>query len=327
MASSMETVMSEVHVQACPPACGWWSSSFRVAPLAAADVPSSSDDSGRETFPPVGEHVDSDGDLDPPRRVDKPEDDQETDQLTIYHFGATCLRDVGLQVWRGSLLLGDLALHVASDMEGTVCVELGSGTGLTGLLLARAGTRRVYITDIGQAVLANCECNVRANCHPPIPSDAVKVRELDWRSLPGNEGRQNDAGAASSAGDAAFRWTADDLSELHAAQALFAGDTIYGDDMTDAFLECIGALLCLPSRPMLYLAMEKRWNFTLADMDSRAPAFDHFMRHLGLPTLARTRLEQQRTLVATQLDVDSVPQRLEYERGKELELWTFQLLA
>lgn len=54
-------------------------------------------------------------------------------------------------------------------------MELGSGTGLTGLLLARAGTRRVYITDIGQAVLANCECNVRANCHPPIPSDAIKV--------------------------------------------------------------------------------------------------------------------------------------------------------
>lgn len=49
-------------------------------------------------------------------------------------------------------------------------------------------------------------------------------------------------------------------------QVIFAGDTIYDDQLTEAFLRCSARLLQLPRMPVLFVAMEKRWNFTLRDM-------------------------------------------------------------
>lgn len=43
---------------------------------------------------------------------------------------------VGLQVWRGALLLADYILHNQQQFTGQNVVELGSGVGLTGVAAA-----------------------------------------------------------------------------------------------------------------------------------------------------------------------------------------------
>eukprot|EP00899_Mesostigma_viride_P016026 jgi/Mesvir1/24424/Mv11083-RA.2 len=89
--------------------------------------------------------------------------------VTIWHAMATELDDVGLQVWNGSLLLADFVLHHSAHCPGSDArvlfprgikvLELGAGTGLVGLMLAKVAAR-VYLTDIGIDVVENCRRNV-----------------------------------------------------------------------------------------------------------------------------------------------------------------------
>ena len=106
--------------------------------------------------------------------------------------------------------------------------------------------------------------------------------------------------------------------------------------------------------------MEKRWCFTLRDMDSCAPAFDHFLGFLEVAadgegggcsggsvagasgtqpgaqgaaasdadeTARRSVAQSPKLLRGRRLDVDSVLQRLQgYDRGPDLELWELTLL-
>ena len=116
----------------------------------------------------------------------------------------------------------------------------------------------------------------------------------------------------------------------------------------------------LPAAPArVILAMEKRWCFTLRDMDSCAPAFDHFLGFLevaanregggsgttvagasvALPggqaasatdadgTARQNGAQPPKLLRGRRLDVDCIPQRLQgYDRGPDLELWELTLL-
>ena len=50
---------------------------------------------------------------------------------------STTLVNVGLQVWRGSLLMADYLLGQDSRLRGSVVLELGAGTGLVSLIAAR----------------------------------------------------------------------------------------------------------------------------------------------------------------------------------------------
>lgn len=53
----------------------------------------------------------------------------------VEHFKATDLTLVGLQVWRGALLLADYIFHKRDEFKDKRVLELGSGVGLTGLVL------------------------------------------------------------------------------------------------------------------------------------------------------------------------------------------------
>ncbi|KAL4430876.1 hypothetical protein ABPG75_006132 [Micractinium tetrahymenae] len=167
--------------------------------------------------------------------------------VSIQHALATPLHSVGLQVWRGALLLADYLLssmegatgaadaagaagtagsakhawqqqeqqHAGggpappgSPLHGITALELGAGSGLAGLVLS-AAAHRVFLTDAGGTVLANCQRNAERHLqrHPPPalrrpweaasdaagtslagPSDAagsgVAVRQLDWLDPP-----------------------------------------------------------------------------------------------------------------------------------------------
>jgi len=51
---------------------------------------------------------------------------------------------------------------------------------LVGQLAARCGAARVFLTDVGDEVLANCAANVEADTHPGARA-RCRVRELDWK--------------------------------------------------------------------------------------------------------------------------------------------------
>jgi Lysine methyltransferase len=70
-------------------------------------------------------------------------------------------------VWRGALVLADYVLANSASFRGTVGLELGAGTGLAGLSLARFA-RRVVLTDAVDAALDLCQ----ARCRPDLPSCA-----------------------------------------------------------------------------------------------------------------------------------------------------------
>ena len=80
---------------------------------------------------------DSDGDLDLPRHHDSGVDME----ITIEHDTETQLQDVGLQVWRGSLLLADYILYHHQDFCKHTVLEVGSGTGLASIIASFCGAK------------------------------------------------------------------------------------------------------------------------------------------------------------------------------------------
>jgi hypothetical protein len=79
---------------------------------------------------------DSDGDLEVERRGRVAEE-----ALLVEHRLHTALGGVGLQVWRGALLLADWLLHRHATLPGTSILEVGAGTGLAAMVAARCGAR------------------------------------------------------------------------------------------------------------------------------------------------------------------------------------------
>jgi predicted nicotinamide N-methyase len=76
-----------------------------------------------------------------------------TELIRIQHSMATPLSHVGLQVWRGALLLADYMLHpgTSPSLAGCSVLELGAGPGLAGLVLAKLA-RLVFLTgELGMA--------------------------------------------------------------------------------------------------------------------------------------------------------------------------------
>ena len=82
--------------------------------------------------------------------------DISTESFNIYHSLETHLDDVGLQLWRGSLLLSDFILEKQSRGEfyNVVVVELGAGIGLAGMVAGRTA-KTVYLTGLTGHVICS----------------------------------------------------------------------------------------------------------------------------------------------------------------------------
>ena len=68
------------------------------------------------------------------------------------------------QVWQGALLLADYILEQGEACAGCIALEVGAGTGLAGIVLARVAAR-VFLTDIERCVLDNCQACLACNLH------------------------------------------------------------------------------------------------------------------------------------------------------------------
>ena len=236
--------------------------------------------------------------------------------IRLRHALATPLPDVGLQVWRGALLLCDYLLSQPRLLRGATVLELGAGCGLSGLLAASPGlrARSVYVTDCVESVLANAQANVELNGVGAV----ARVRRLDWAEPPPMDvdPAATAASAAAAAASGPHEWREDDLAELRGCTLILAADCVYGNDMTAQLVACLNALLRSLPGAVALVAMELRVNFCVSSLAARAPAVDYFADGLEVAGLEYTRVPTR-----------SFPQRFEYERVKELELWRVTVRA
>lgn len=212
---------------------------------------------------------------------------QYDESLEIEHSSSTCLNMVGLQIWRGSLLLADWLLHHAhSFTPQETILELGSGVGLTAIVASMFCP--VICTDIDRGdIFPIIRANLKRNRH--FTKHQVEVTELDFM---------------------ADRLPERVLQVLPQVKWVIAADVVYDDHLTDAFVQTIAKLLDVPPQRTILVALEKRYVFTIRDCDTCAPCFDYFME----------KLENLRKVVVEKVELD-FPQYFQYDRCKELVLW------
>lgn len=223
------------------------------------------------------------------------------DVFEIEHGISTTLEDVGLQVWAGALIMCDFVLAYPQLFSGHSCLELGAGSGLTSLTLALVA-KHVICTDGNMKALNNCLNNIRRN-RSAIPGQ-VRVLRLNWSEdtiCPG-------------AGD--FDWSTEDIQLLAAVDVLVAADVFYDDKATMAFFGTLQRLFIQSPSRILYLSLEKRFNFSLEDCDVTAPAYSRFKQCLS-------DLKAQRGTLAVDVEMlpTDFPQYFRYDRSEQLEIW------
>lgn len=243
--------------------------------------------------------------------------------ITIEHEMGTPLRSVGLQVWSGALLLTDFILSNPEMFKDATVLEIGCGAGLVAIACAKFLCRKAYACDLdGMGILELCGANAEKNG----VDKRLLLRELD---LLDDEcplfcktftNRRVQGGP--------YSWTEENIKDFNASCTIIvAADIIYENSVTFAFIQRLYHLLRptkigIPRK--LFLALEKRFQFTVDDEEVRAPAWDFLFETLeasNADRLERDSTEQK--IVAEQVDL--VPQWIVYERAKEVELWQFRL--
>ncbi|XP_010538019.1 PREDICTED: methyltransferase-like protein 22 isoform X3 [Tarenaya hassleriana] len=314
-------VMSEVHLGCPPDSHGPHLSRFVISPPLEAESSRFHKLFICESSPSNDQSIalDEDGDLVLPRRrmfAKQTGRFAHSFTLTIQHSITSTLRDVGLQVWKAELVLSDFVLHkmcTSSDFDGTVSLEIGCGTGLVGILLARVA-KVVFLTDYGDEILDNCAQNVKINSPLLNPLAVVNVRELDWM---GQWPLQNSLSDCKD--PKRYSWSSLDLEQVKSATFVYAADVIYKDDLTVALFSKIERLMSMGSKKVLYLALEKRYNFSMDEMEVVANGYACFRRNVREGQEEETK---EAKLVGKRIDITEIPQYVKgYERGQDVELW------
>lgn len=105
-------------------------------------------------------------------------------EIQIEHQIATNLSLVGLQVWRGALVLADLLIHYRKKFAKKRLLELGSGVGLTSIAGGIYAEKDIVCTDIDLGgILELIKKNVEMNKKLIKHNVNIHVMELDFRNM------------------------------------------------------------------------------------------------------------------------------------------------
>ncbi|XP_076753100.1 methyltransferase-like protein 22 isoform X2 [Xylocopa sonorina] len=181
-------------------------------------------------------------------------DRQQEGRLLIEHHVLTELQNVGLQVWRGALLLADYILSNPDLFRDKIILELGAGVGLTSIV-ASFLAKEVICTDIDvkgilQLIHRNFERNLEyIKCK-------IEVKELNFLDT---------------------EWHVSYAKRINQANVILAADVIYDETITEGFVQTLAKLLNSKTPKTVYIALEKRYVFTTANMDTTAPMYEEFL--------------------------------------------------
>lgn len=287
MAAADNTVTSEVHHFSKEEALG----TRKGAVLSRFDFVYPPDLRPRDRCPNTFPQVDSDGDLVVTRKKDL---HRQEGVVLIEHQNATTLDLVGEQVWRGALFLADFILHHRDTFRGKHVLEVASGVGLTSIVAAMLAAN-VIVTDVDKGeILELIHRNIKRN--EDLLKAQICVKEIDF---------YNHA-------------TVDDLqADKKDVSIILAADVVYNNPLTDAFFSTVLRLMTDPPDKTLFVALEKRYVFTLEDMDTVAPCYEYFLE--GVEWLRSQNTDH------IEWTVDELPTDFEqyftYERTRHLVLW------
>lgn len=124
--------------------------------------------------------------------------------------------------------------------------------------------------------------------------------------------------------DIKFGWSKQDISNLIRLNRIIAADCIYEERLTIAFFKTL-MTLCLISEEkeiQIFIAVEKRLNFTIEDLDITSPCYNHFiemLKHLEQYNNILKNWKMDGLFKVTQ--IKSFEQFVCYDRNDLLELW------
>lgn len=188
--------------------------------------------------------------------------------------------------------------------ENKTVLELGCGVGIVGLALSDIA-QKVYLTDHDLEALGLCRENLDRNLNNS--QTQYHVRMLDWSSKEDfiSQLSEDKTPQKQSTSLQDFDWVEADIVDLQSVDMILAADVIYDDKLTEYFFDQLHTIMDVSKKdPVCYVSLEKRWNFTLADLDVTASAFQHylsFVDHENEPSTSKL-------FIGDQILVDTIPQ-------------------
>ncbi|GLB43496.1 putative lysine methyltransferase [Lyophyllum shimeji] len=96
----------------------------------------------------------------------------------------------GLRTWLASFMLSQYLTKHSDVLVNKRILELGSGVGFLGIIIARlqqlsskspdAPLPTLWLTDVNETVLSRCQDNVRMSCNRSSSSSNINYRLIDW---------------------------------------------------------------------------------------------------------------------------------------------------
>ena len=235
--------------------------------------------------------------------------------ITLRHSSRTPLDGVGEQLWNSSFLLCDFLLHMRAVFGDFTLFELGGGVGLVAVIASLVSEKEVFCTDYQDSVLRLAKENLERNAHLFTTlnkaASPIHFRIFDWMQP---EHPRN--GRPSSTA-----WKSEDTEALSGPCLFLAADVIYDDELTESLFEALKSVVRVDER--VYLALEKRYNFTIADLRLVANGYDAFLSHFR----SDDDYSDGKLFIGRKISLDFPQRFISYERTHDMELWELTRVA
>jgi methyltransferase-like protein 22 len=231
--------------------------------------------------------------------------------IIMHHVNSSSLDDVGKQLWRGAFLLSDYLIHMQEQLRPKTLVELGCGVGFASMVASLLPCQCVYMTDANASLIDLAMRNVERNNHLLPLTDGlmqrspVKPRVLDWLKRDNSRDKL----------DAGDSWSEADIQHFNSDSTdiiWLAADVIYDDELTEAFFQT--AKRMMRSGEHLWMAMEKRFNFSIEEMSVVAHGYKRLMKYVS-------DVDGAMPFRGSRIPLSFSQRVMSYDRVVDLEMW------